>query len=425
MKMRIEKIKISNFKSFDELEVKLDNFNVLIGQNASGKSNFIEIFRFLRDICKFDLINAVSMQGGANYLRNMSIKNRKDLHIGLELGAKYTIMLGPLKDNNNRLLTLNVEHVAYDFSIKFNKRGLGYNVSDEALFQEGNFAEMKIDKNGRLKQGRLLGQGFLRSIRSEDGTIKEETPTSEIEKVDYVPFLEARRRKLEPKHLIIRELPSASHLRHFLESIACYDFDPKLSKRAVAITGKADLEEDGSNLAIVLKNIAEGTKTNRDKFASLLRDNLPFISDWDVQRSIDKSLIFTVKENYFQSYMPSAILSDGTINIISLIVALYFERTRSMTIIEEPERAIHPSLLSKAIDMIKDISKQKQLLLSTHNTEIVKFTELQSLLLVSRNKYGFSVVAKPAESSTVKTFLENEMGLEELFVDNLLQGPDA
>ncbi|RMI06729.1 MAG: DUF2813 domain-containing protein, partial [Calditrichaeota bacterium] len=41
------RIEIHNFKSFDELSVNLDRFNVLVGANASGKSNFVQIFRFL------------------------------------------------------------------------------------------------------------------------------------------------------------------------------------------------------------------------------------------------------------------------------------------------------------------------------------------------------------------------------------------
>ena len=66
--MSIKKIKIENFKSFENLEVDLNDFNVLIGANASGKSNFIHIFEFLRDIVNYDLNNAISMQGDIEYL---------------------------------------------------------------------------------------------------------------------------------------------------------------------------------------------------------------------------------------------------------------------------------------------------------------------------------------------------------------------
>ena len=46
--MAIKQIQINNFKNFDALKINLNNFNVLIGANASGKSNFVQIFKFLR-----------------------------------------------------------------------------------------------------------------------------------------------------------------------------------------------------------------------------------------------------------------------------------------------------------------------------------------------------------------------------------------
>ena len=79
--MSIKRIKVTNFKSFDELDVELGDFNVLIGANASGKTNFINIFNFVRDIMNFGLKNAVSMQGDAEYLRNININSNKNFSV--------------------------------------------------------------------------------------------------------------------------------------------------------------------------------------------------------------------------------------------------------------------------------------------------------------------------------------------------------
>jgi predicted ATPase len=79
--MVIKKLKISNFKSFDELEIELSRFNVLIGANASGKSNFTQIFRFIRDIISQGLNNAISLQGGIEYFRNINIGSAKNFSL--------------------------------------------------------------------------------------------------------------------------------------------------------------------------------------------------------------------------------------------------------------------------------------------------------------------------------------------------------
>ena len=81
MRMPILRIHVENFKSFSFIDVDLSRFNVVIGSNAAGKSNFTSIFRFLRDIASQGLVNAIAMQGGADYLRNAKIGAARDLAI--------------------------------------------------------------------------------------------------------------------------------------------------------------------------------------------------------------------------------------------------------------------------------------------------------------------------------------------------------
>jgi len=152
----------------------------------------------------------------------------------------------------------------------------------------------------------------------------------------------------------------------------------------------------------------------------LVKDLLPFISNLDVEKFADKSLLFKLQETYFKNqYLPASLISDGTINITALIVALYFEK-KLLTIIEEPERNIHPYLISKVVAMMKDASQKKQIIVTTHNPEIVKYAGLDNLLFISRDEKGFSTVSRPKEKEEVKTFLQNEIGIEELYVQNLL-----
>jgi hypothetical protein len=203
------------------------------------------------------------------------------------------------------------------------------------------------------------------------------------------------------------------------EEIAIFDFDAKLPKKAAPITGKADLEPDGSNLAIVLRNILQ-SEERRKQLTLLLRDLLPFVADLKVERFADKSLLISLKESFSQeSYLPASFLSDGTIHLTALILVLYFDKA-PVVIIEEPERNIHPHLISKVAAMLVDASKKKQVIVTTHNPELVKHTRLEDLLLVHRDAEGFSRISRPVESAELKIFLENDLGVEELYVQDLL-----
>jgi AAA15 family ATPase/GTPase len=221
-----------------------------------------------------------------------------------------------------------------------------------------------------------------------------------------------------PENSLLMETPVfrfLTPLGDIFRGIAIYDFDPKLSKKAIPITGKAELEENGQNLPIVVKKILENEES-RKKFFNLVKDLLPFL---DIEKLVDKSLLFKIRENYFEDYIPAPLISDGTINLIVLVLVLYFEKKR-VVVIEEPERNIHPHLVSRIVDMMKDASRQKQIIITTHNPEFVKYAGLENLLFVFRDEKGFSRIERPANKKEVEVFLRNEIGIDELYVQNLL-----
>jgi predicted ATPase len=168
-----------------------------------------------------------------------------------------------------------------------------------------------------------------------------------------------------------------------------------------------------------MKMITEDPEKKR-KFANLLRDILPFVEDFSVQKFMDVSLILTLRERYAKEQsLPASSLSDGTITIFALIIALYFEE-KPFIIIEEPVSHIHPFLIGRLMAMMKEASGKKQVILSTHSPEVVKHTCLSDILLISRDSEGFSIISRPADKEEVRTFLENEIGIEELYIQNLL-----
>lgn len=413
--MVIKKIKVTNFKSFGNLEIELGNFNVLIGPNAAGKSNFVHIFEFLRDIVSSGLNNAVSMQGGVEYLRNINIGSSERLSINVVSTQEFGLLTRRLREN---LIGTKIYETIYEFALKFNKRGSGFRIAEDKLIQKCKF--VRLDRPGK-KIKEILGDGEI-IIFSTNGKVKIDLNIPErvpLKKEDiFPPFLPEeklpnRTLLLETSYFLIRLLEG------IFRDISIYDFDPKLPKKATPITGKAELEEDGSNLSIILKNITEN-KEKRRKLFNLVKDLLPFVENLDVEKFADKSLLFKLQETYFKNqYLPASLISDGTINITALIIALYFEK-KPLVIIEEPERNIHPYLISKVVDMMKDASQKKQIIVTTHNPEIVKHAGLDNILLVSRDKNGFSKISRPIDKEEIRTFLEH-IGIEELYVQNLLR----
>lgn len=362
------------------------------------------------------------MQGGVEYLRNINLGASENFSLKIISDQKFRSFGGITKDA--LLIEIESYETVFEFALRFKKRGVGFKITKDELTQKCNFVTLK--KKGRRKieeieEKEILGQGEIIFSRANkklkiDLHKPEEIPIN-MDKI-YPRFL--RKEKFLLNTLLIKTpLFFLPPLEEIFSNISVYDFDPKLPKKAIQITGKAELEEDGSNLSIILKDITENNEKRRKLF-NLVKDLLPFIGNLDVEKFGGKSLLFKLQEIYFKNqYLPASLISDGTINITALIIALYFEKT-PLTIIEEPERNIHPYLISKVVDMMKDASQKKQVVVTTHNPEIVKYAGLDNILLISRDKKGFSTVSRPVDRKEVKVFLENEIGVEELYVQNLL-----
>ena len=432
--MQIKNIKVSNFKSFEEVNVDLGRFNVLIGANASGKSNFINILQFLKDIAENGLDNAISMQG-VDYIQNINIGASKNLSVELHIDSKDEPVkfFRFKKEEDKRVVGISAYEFTYKFSIEFSpdKKKREYKIAEERLAANCNFVELER-KKGKIKEKEKIGEGKIILNRDEEGKVKYDIKPRDapIKVEDLIPPFFSKKGfsegKLPSKELFIETpifLPSISFsINVFFRNMSIYDFDPKLSKHATLITGKTELEPDGSNLAIVLKNILDDEKKEK-RISNLIKDLLPFIEGITVEKLPDKSLLASLKEVYYgKTLLPAFLMSDGTINITALIIALYFEE-KPLIVIEEPERNIHPYLISKIIEMMNDVSERlkKQIIVTTHNPEVVRYASIENILLVHRDDNGFSQISRPAEKEEVKIFLENKMGIEELYVQNLLE----
>ena len=79
--MLIEHIHVRNFKSIKEATLNLEPLTVIVGANAAGKSNIINVFRFISNIITVGIDNAIALQGGIPYLTNACLKKGTPIEI--------------------------------------------------------------------------------------------------------------------------------------------------------------------------------------------------------------------------------------------------------------------------------------------------------------------------------------------------------
>lgn len=422
--MYIKKLHLTNFKSFKNLDIDFNNLNVIIGANASGKSNFVNIFKFIKEIESDGLEDAVSMMGGKEYLLNAQIGTKQPLSISLTANSNQTSFFERNLKGEKKQFIVKGEDFTYDLEIKFNEEADSFTIRKDSIKLKCKVYEKRKEKEIEVGAG-TISVAIKKGILQRNYKFKLTTDIKLREKdLFFLTIPDEFSKRPLPSGLLLLGSPFFYPLSplggRLIPDINIYNFDPSTCKIVIPFTGRAKLEENGKNLAVVLKDILKNGKRKK-KFFNLISDLLPFVKEMDVEKFADRVLNLKLVEIYNKKFhLPASLMSDGTMSISALIVALYFQSS-SLVIIEEPERNLHPYLIFKLMGMIKEVSKNKQIIITTHSPEVVKdIDDMNNLLLISRNKDGQSIITKPSEIEEVKEFLKNDIGIDELYKKNLL-----
>ena len=382
----------------------------------------------------FIIDEAIDLQGGINYLYNSSIKAKEPIKIEFDINTydeETFRMLQLFYEYENEIIML--EKYKVMLVIRPNKQGSGYKILENRVKLYYHVMRLKKNKEKKYKNGYALDyrledyiekDTIIQECYEKDGRINEtfsKTISEELKgrlEIHERMFMSRALLNDDEKLLLTNYVPILYIFQlNGGEKIKIYDFNPKNLKSASVINKKNILEEDGSNIANVLQRILKSTEEKK-KLLFILKKLMPFVEDISTEKSFNKSMIFRVKENN-KNNLPSVLLSDGTVNIIAIIIALYFEKNNDVVIIEEPEKNIHPKLANQLVNLMKDIGIKKQIIITTHNTQLLSSVELNDVIYVYRNRKMFSDIERPENSERVKEFIKNELDIGDLFYDGL------
>ncbi|HOT95295.1 MAG TPA: AAA family ATPase [Methanoregulaceae archaeon] len=401
----ITSLSLENFRSFQRVEFHLRPFVVLVGRNAAGKTNLLQGFIFLRDIARSGLANAISLQGGLPFVQNAELACGRELKVAVEL----TLPTGesPRMLADGRTVFFSPGPCRYSFSIgcgdqpeilsdRFFMQFTVGSTGDEGLpgwmeiVHEGGAIRYRCESPEGIQEEAILPPP-LREEGSTSGTLLLESPT------------------LYPMGLV----------RRGLAKISCYEFGPRLPGRLDFRTGAAELAEDGSNAAIALGRVLAHPDSRR-QFLRLVHDLLPFVEDVRVGDGPGGTPAIRVSEIYAPGrYFPAEVLSSGTVELFALLTALFFS-PRELAIFEEPAARLHPALVERLVQLMREASVRQPIIVSTQHPALLRHAPPESVYLVSRDERGFSTLSRPVDRPEVQTFLEEEVGLDDLFLTDLL-----
>ena len=359
--MIVSHITVKNWRNFRAVDVDLRERQFIVGPNAAGKSNLLDVFRFLRDIAKPEgggLQKAVKDRGGVSKIRSLAA--RQDPEIAMEI----------------HLAEGAGEPPTWRYALGLRQETRGYRLpylTHERVWKENQQILDRPNAEDRKDQDRLT-QTFLEQINVNR---------------DFRD--------------VVRFFQTATYL-HVV---------PQLLRFADAIQGRV-LEDDpfGQGLLERLAKTPEKTRRSRlSKIEQALKvavpqlEQLQFIRDSATGRPHLQAL--------YSHWRPKAGLqredqfSDGTLRLIGFLWSLL--ESDALLLLEEPELSLNAAIVAQLAPLISRMqrSRRRQVLVSTHSDALLTEQGIDGheVLLLTAAKEGTKVKVA-ADIDEVRALLE-------------------
>ena len=354
----LKKLILENWKSFRYAELPLDPLTVLIGTNASGKSNVVEALEFLQRIANGENIEAAlagdktlpSIRGGVELAAR---KGENEFILKVLVGGEddetdylYSIILTtkPSINNLNEIITIinekNNKYYPIEFGLATEKLSLR-----SCLLNRSSTNGIRLDFIGIESFGRKLNDKNSYQMK-----IVIEQSLNIINKF-ILPTI-------QNVH-ILNPIPST--MRNY----------SRLSE---------NIESDGSNIAGVLAALTDDKKTEVENTLSYYIKDLP---EGDIKKVWAEKVgrLGTDAMLYCQEEWKSGeiieidarSMSDGTLRFLAILTALLTRPEGSQIVIEEIDNGLHPSRAALLVKILKEIGTKRNIdiLLTTHNPALL------------------------------------------------------
>lgn len=319
--MRITRVRLQNWRNFRAVDVEVQERNLLVGPNASGKSNFLDAFRFLRDLARVDggFESAVQIRGGISRIRCLAA--RREPQVGIEV-----IIAEGDADTWSYRLTMTQE-----------QRG-----RRRALIKEE-----RIEHNGDV----LLDRPEPDELRDPD--LLRQTHIEQV-----------------TQNLRFRSLAE------FFSSIRYHHIVPQLVREPDRWDSIAEDPFGGDIIEQILRTPGSRQRARLTRIERALTAAVPQLKDLRVERD-PLSGVAHLKGRYEHwrphgAFQTEADFSDGTLRLIGLLWALQ-ERAGPL-LLEEPELGLHPEVVARLPQLIARAQgrERRQVIISTHSPELLR-----------------------------------------------------
>ena len=354
-------ITLKNFKSYRDARLKLGPLTLLIGANASGKSNALEGLRLLSWLAQGQKLTSIQYQVQDS---DAVLRGRVE-DIG-RLGSDQ-FSLGCCTNN---------EWDRLEVTLKIREGEL--HVVAESITSPGKAVPLYEIKRPAVSPSTDLTVAYddFHKGRNKPVIVCSDQ-MAVFPQLDTPAAFDHRNRESQ------KTIPNVSRAyQELLGGILFLDPIPSLMRASEFKTEKK-LRGDGRNLSGVLYNLCR-YRENKEIILGLIR-SLPEqdITDIGFYESDRGKVLVEVAENFGgrERSWDATLLSDGTLRVLAIAAALLSAPEGSLVVIEEVDNGVHPSRAGTLLSAMLELATKRslRLLLSTHNPALMDAVPDQAL----------------------------------------------
>ena len=364
----IHRLKLKNLLSFgpEGIDLELEPLNVLIGPNASGKSNFIEAISLLQ-ATPDDLAMPFREGGGIE----------EWLWKGVEPPSQAELeALAHLRQADVSVVhCLALREARHRVEIADERLG-GEALPDGKGYYAWDNGQPQLLKPWRLSLG--VSGGPPKDVKMWD----EWASAGPLDPGQSV-LAQVRDQRAYPELTELGQLYTA--IRLYREWTLGRFAEPRKPQRA-DLPGDF-LLPDGSNLALIWSYLEHVSATERiteelRRFYPPVRKVTPLVLGGTIQ--------LMLHEEGLKQPIPAARWSDGTLRYLCLLTILCHPEPPPLVCLEEPELGLHPDIIPRVAELLLEASSRMQLIVTTHSDALVSglTSTAESVVVCERKPEG-------------------------------------
>lgn len=317
--LRFSSLRLQNWKNFAQIKVDLQNRVFLVGPNAAGKSNVLDLFRFLRDLASpgGGFQEAIRRRGGVSAIRCLAARRYPDIEL--------RVVVEPPQAT-----------IRWEYELAFNQ---------------------DAQRRARIRKERVVrnGQTLLERPNDDDKQDPARLTQTHLEQVNV--------------NRSFRDLAS------FFESVRYLHIVPQLVREPDRSVGRSNDPFGGDFLEQIAKTQERTRVARLNRLRNALRVAVPQLAEIEMTRDDRGAPHLRGKYEHWRpqgAWQTEDQFSDGTLRLMGLLwVAM---EGGGPLLLEEPELSLHSEIVRYLPQMFARVQRrtERQIILSTHSPDLLR-----------------------------------------------------